>query len=145
MTGNDLLVYWSTRIALVEFETWVALSFLPIPLFMVWALWRADKADGSIFKLVHFVTGDTGRGSAFALGYTVLVVVCAWGVWALIVLDRLTEWYMTLIIGGFVLGTLGARGAQLMARTKGAPEPPAGAGDDPVDPLPPGPNLEGRK
>ena len=129
MDANDILVYWSVRLALVDFKTWVALSFIPIPMLFIWALHKADRGNESTFKFIHFVTSDTGRGSPFALGYTVLVMVCAWGVWALIVLDKLTEWYMTLIIGGFVLGVLGARAATVTARIRGAVEPPATAGD----------------
>ncbi len=126
---SDFLVYWSTRVALIDYKTWVVFSFIPIGAFFVAALWQADRTNGSVFKLVHFVTSDTGRGSPFALGYTALVVVCAWGVWALIALDKLSEWYMTIVVGGFILGTLGGRGAQLFARAKGAVEPDATAGD----------------
>ncbi len=129
MDANDILVYWSVRLALIDFKTWIALSFIPIPLLFIWALWQADRGNQSTFKFVHFVTADTGRGSPFALGYTTLVMVCSWGVWALIVLDKLTEWYMTLIIGGFVIGALGSRATQLMARSRGVIEPPATAGD----------------
>ncbi len=136
MDVNDILVYWSVRLALVEFKTWIALSFIPIPVLFIWALWQADKGNQSLFKFIHFVTADTGRGSPFALGYTTLVMVCSWGVWALIVLDKLTEWYMTLIIGGFVLGALGGRATQLMARVKGVNEPSPAAGDtDTPEPL----------
>jgi hypothetical protein len=127
---NDILIYWTTRLSLVEFKTWIALSFVPIALLMSYALWAANKDPNSAFKLVHFVTSDTGRGSAFALGYTMLVIVAAWGVWALIVLDKLTEWYMTLVLGAFVIGALGARGTSVFARVKqGVVEPAADAGD----------------
>ena len=129
MNLNDIIVYWTYRVALVDFKTWVALSFIPIPILFIWALWRADQGNQSTFKFVHFVTADTGRGSPFALGYTTLVMVCAWGVWALIVLEKLSEWYMTLVIGGFVIGALGSRATQVVARVKGAAEPPPTAGD----------------
>lgn len=113
----------------LAFRSFVVTSFLPIPIVLVISLLRADRANDTIFHLVHFVTSDTGRGSPFALGYTTMVIVCGWGVWALVALDKLTEWYMTLVIGGFVVGALGGRAAQVMSRMKGANEPEANAGD----------------
>jgi hypothetical protein len=113
----------------VQTLTWVALSFLPVALLFVIALWRADRGALSTFKFIHFVTNDAGRGSYYALGYTMLVIVCAWGVWALIALDKLTEWYMTIIIGGFIIGALGATTARAIARVKGAVDTNPAAGD----------------
>ena len=110
---------------------WVALSYQPIVVLFVWALWKADSGNSSTFKFVHFVTNDTGRGSYYALGYTSLVVTCDWGVFALIVMDKLTEWYMTLIIGGFVIGALGGTAARVVAKVKGTVDLPPDAGDDP--------------
>lgn len=120
----------------VESTTWVALSFLPIAALFVWALWKADRGEASTFKFVHFVTNDVGRGSSYALGYTTLVVTCAWGVWALIVLDRLTEWYMTIVCSVFVLGYAAGTGARLIAKLKGAPDPKPDAGDTDAEPAP---------
>lgn len=121
-------------------ETWVALSYFPIAFMFAWALWKADRGDASTFKLIHFVTNDAGRGSQYALGYTVLVVTSAWSWWALVVLNRLTEWYVTLIIGGFVLGALGGTAAKVVSRIKGVTgaEPPADAGDADSPPKPKG-------
>lgn len=117
-------------------DAWVAISFIPIPMAVALALWRADRGSLSTFKLVHFVTSDTGRGSVYALGYTVLVLVCAWGIWALIVLDRLTEWYLTAVIFAFVLGTLGSTGMRMVQRLRGAPDPDPAAGDLDDPPIP---------
>lgn len=119
----------------VKPSTWVALSFLPIAVLFVAALWKADRGDASTFKFVHFVTNDVGRGSSYALGYTTLVVTCAWGIWALIVLDRLTEWYLTVVCTVFVLGYATGTGARLIAKLKGASDPKPDAGD--VDAAPP--------
>lgn len=107
----------------------IGLSFWPI-VGMVWySLWRADRGATSTFKFVHFVTSDTGRGSPYALGYTVLVIVCAWGIWALIVLNMLREWYLSVVVGGFVLGTVSSTAARVMQRIKGTADPDPAAGD----------------
>jgi hypothetical protein len=142
MDANDILVYWFNRLALIEFKTWVVFSFMPIAAMFAVALWKANKDPTSAFKLVHFVTTDTGRGSPFALGYTMLVVVFSWGVWALIALDKLTEAYVTLVLGAFVIGALGARGTSVLARIKGVREPSATAGDSDAPPDNPAPALE---
>lgn len=120
----------------VPAESWVALSFIPLAAIFVAALWRADRGNASTFKLVHFVTNDVGRGSAYALGYTTLVVVCSWGVWALIVLGKLTEWYITVVCSVFVLGALGGTAARVTSKIKGVPDPSPAAGDIPDEPAP---------
>ncbi len=120
----------------VPAESWIALSFIPLAALFVCALWRADRGEASTFKLVHFVTSETGRGSAYALGYTTLVVVCSWGVWALIVLGKLTEWYITVVCSVFVLGALGGTAARVTSKIKGVPDPNPAAGDIPDEPQP---------
>ena len=117
-------------------DGWVAFSFIPLVVVFGISLWRADNSSDSAFKFVHFVTSDTGRGSVYALGYTMVVAVSAWGVWALIVMNRLTEWYMTLIIGGFVVGALGSTASRVIGRIRGAADPEPTAGDAPDGPAP---------
>lgn len=136
--------FWSVVgwwITLITLQGIVAASFVPIAWTLVYSLWRADRGADSSFKFVHFVTNDVGRGSYYALGYTVLVIVCAWGLWALIVMDKLTEWYLTITIGGFVIGALGATASRTISKIKGAADPDPAAGDAPDD-QPPAPALE---
>ncbi len=128
-------------ITLVTLQGLVAVSFLPIMAIVICALIRADRGADSSFKLIHFFTNDVGRGSYYALGYTVLVIVCAWGLWALIVMDKLTEYYLTIVIGGFVIGALGSTASRTIAKIKGAADPDPQAGDSPDDPTP-APALE---
>lgn len=112
-------------------DTWIALSFVPIALLFVLALWRADRGSESTFKFIHFVTNELGRGSYYALGYTMLVVVSSWGLWVLIVTDRLTEYYLTVVCSVFVLGALGGTVARVIGKVKGASDPAPDAGDLP--------------
>lgn len=130
----DLIERLIRALLKIPAESWVALSFVPIAFLFVLALWRADRSERSTFKLIHFVTNDVGRGSFYALGYVMLLTVCAWGVWALVVLNRLTEWYLTLVIGAFVFGAVAGTVSRLMARMKGAAElnPAAGDADSPA-------------
>jgi hypothetical protein len=134
--------YW---IGLTTLPGLVAASFIPIVSIVILALIRADRGADSSFKLVHFFTNDVGRGSYYALGYTVLVIVCAWGLWALIVMDKLTEWYLTIVIGGFVIGALGGTASRTIAKIKGAADPDPAAGDVPDEPAPPAPAYTATK
>ncbi len=55
----------------------------------------------------------------------------------MIVMDKLTEWYLTITIGGFVIGALGQTTARTIAKIRGAPDPDPAAGDAPDDQPPP--------
>lgn len=137
---NDFIMsFWYVVgwwISLTTLQGLVAISFVPLAAMVVWSLWRADRGADSSFKFIHFVTNDIGRGSHYALGYTVLVIVCSWGVWALIVMNRLTEWFLTIVIGGFVIGALGGTASRTIAKIKGATDPDPAAGDAPDEPPP---------
>lgn len=131
--------FWSVLgwwISLTTLQGLVVCSFVPVAVLVIWSLYRADRGTDSTFKFVHFVTNDVGRGSHYALGYTVLVIVCSWGLFALIAMDKLTEWYLTIVIGGFVIGALGGTASRTIARIKGTADPDPAAGDVSEEPVP---------
>lgn len=124
---------WSA-LASIPSGAWIAISFLPIPLAFAWAMWRADGGDASTFKFIHLITNDQGRGSNKELAYTMLAVVCVWAIPVQIILDRLTEWFLTGILGVFIAGALGTRWTQYKARAAAVPDAPATAGDLDAEP-----------
>lgn len=127
---------------LLPLRVYVGLSFIPIALFVMLALWRADQGDRSTFKLIHFVTSDSGRGSYYALGYTGIVIAYIWGFPALILLDKFTVDYLAVGAGIFVIGVLGGTAARVVAKIKGA-ETDATAGDIEPEPPPAKPKPKG--
>lgn len=58
------------------------------------------------FILADFVTDATGRADKYGLGYVLVLLVMTWAMWYLAVHDRLTEWYVTLYVGAFVIGSV---------------------------------------
>lgn len=114
MTWKEHVVLWSLPLAVAWF---------------VIALCREGKKDDSSFKIVHLTTTSEGRGDKYSVAYMAMLLVSVWGVWVMILTDKLTEWMWTTAIGAFVVGAVVKTGAAVAARIKGAPEQDPAAGD----------------
>lgn len=60
--------------------------------FMFVLLWGESRGSRSEFRIVHFVTGPEGRGSASALLMVLGGVLGIWLVWWLAIHDKLPDW-----------------------------------------------------
>jgi hypothetical protein len=112
---------------------WLLAYSLPaIMLLLILALTIESFRGKSTFKLVHFFTDSQGRGSKYAFAYMIILIVGAWGLWVMILMNVLQEWYWTTFLGVFLLGAL-AGTAAAVKQAISAPDqvPPADAGDKP--------------
>lgn len=136
---------WIERLArlLLSFplRAYVGATLVPLVWLFVWALMKADRGETSTFKFIHLVTTDTGRGSNKELLFTAAGLVSIWGLWALIVLDKMSEWYLQGVLITFAGSALIAKYTTMKARQSNVTEPPPDAGDDPNSNKPP-PALE---
>ena len=81
-------------------------------------LWRLERKKDNQLQMVDFLTGPQGHGDKYSLAFIAALIVSTWGVWVLVLIDKLSEWYFTAYIGGFVLGSAFKTGAQVYAAGK---------------------------
>lgn len=105
------------------------LPLLLIGLFL--CLWWESCHEKSDFRLVHFVTGPEGRGSAASLGMVVGLVVGVWIVWWFSVHDALKDWQLEAF--NWLTGGVGAAkiGSNVIHFVGNKINPPANMGDQP--------------
>ena len=100
-----------------QLVTWSFPILMSLCCLYLWWLERKPISDNKL-NMVDFITGPQGHGDKYSLAFIAALIVSTWGMWVLVLLDKLSEWYFSAYIGGFVLGSAFKTGAQVYAAGK---------------------------
>jgi len=99
---------------------WVLIALV---VFVVWSWHRADDN----FDLRQCLQDNTtGKISVEKVGYVSVLGTSMWGFVTLVQRDKLTDWYVGAMIGGFVLGRAVSSGLSVLKDIKSSTRPDQG-------------------
>lgn len=84
-----------------------SLAFMVVIVIFVVASWHHSKDGFDLSQCI--VDSTTGRISPEKVGYMTALAIMTWAFVALVMHDKMTEWYATVYAGLFVMGRLGSQ------------------------------------
>lgn len=99
-----------------------SISLLVLTTMVVLVVWSWHRSDSGFNLQQCLLDSVTGKISVEKIGYMSVLAVSLWGFVTLVQRDKLSDWYVGAIIGGFVLGRAVSSGLSVLKDIKTPPK-----------------------